>query len=71
MKNLDERFWNKNFGYTYNLFKGNHSIEHKITEYGIILLQKYKAEQTEGIPTLLFTFLLTNCIWSDRTFTFS
>ena len=48
-------------------------MEGKIIEYGIILLHKYKVEQTEGISTLLFTFLLTNYknIWSDRTFTFS
>ena len=40
---------------------------------GIILLHKYKVEQTEVISRLLFTFLLTNYknVWSARTFTFS
>ena len=48
-------------------------MESKITEYGIILLHKYKVEQTELIFRLLFTFFLTNYkkVWSDRTFTFS
>ena len=42
-------------------------------EYGVILSHKCKAEQTEVISRLLFTFLLTNYknVWSDRTFTFS
>ena len=41
--------------------------------YGVILSHKCKAEQTEVISRLLFTFLLTNYknVWSDRTFTFS
>ena len=63
MKNLDGgggRFEVKNFIYTYSLFKGNLSIESKITEYGIILLHKYKVEQTEVISKFIFTFLLTN-----------
>ena len=48
-------------------------MESKIIEYGIILLHKFKAEQTELISRVLFTFLLTNFknVWSDRTFTFS
>ena len=50
----------KNFNYNYSLFKGNHSMESKITEYGIILLHKYKVELTEAISRLLFMFLLTN-----------
>ena len=66
----------KNFSCNYNLFKGNHCMESKAVEYGIILLHKYKQgrlEQTEIISKLLFPFLLTNYnnIWSDRTFTFS
>ena len=36
----------KNFSYTYNLFKGNHSMEGKIIQYGIIFLDKYKIAQT-------------------------
>ena len=42
-------------------------MESKIIEYRIILLHKYKVEQTEVISTLLFTFLLTNYknVWSD------
>ena len=62
MNNLDGggRFEVKNFIYTYSLFKGNLSIESKITEYGIILLHKYKVEQTEVISKFIFTFLLTN-----------
>ena len=35
-------------------------MESKIMEYGIILLHKYKVEQTEVISRFLFTFLLTN-----------
>ena len=50
----------KNFIYTYSLFKGNLSMESKITEYGIILLHKYKVERTEVISRFIFTFLLTN-----------
>ena len=50
----------KSYSYTYSLFKGNHSMESKIIEYGIILLRKYKVEQTEVISRLLFSFLLTN-----------
>ena len=48
-------------------------MEGKIIEYGIILLHKYKVEQTEVMSRLLFTFLLTNYknVWLDRTFTFS
>ena len=48
-------------------------MESKKIEYEIILVQKYKVQQTEVISRSLFTFLLTNYknIWSDRTFTFS
>ena len=48
-------------------------MERKIIEHEIILLDKYKDDQTEDISRLLFTFLLTNYnnIWSDRTITFS
>ena len=48
-------------------------MERKTIEYGIILLHKYKIEQTEVISRLLSTFLLINYmnVWSDRTFTFS
>ena len=46
----------KNFSYSYSLFKGNHSMESKIIEYGIILLHKYKIEQAEVISILLFIF---------------
>ena len=62
----------KNFSYTYSLFKGNYCMESKITEYRIILLHKYKVEQTAVISRLLFTLFLTNYnnLWSDRTFTF-
>ena len=50
----------------------NTSMESKMTEFGLILLHKYKVEKTELIFRL-FTFLLTNYknIWSDRTFTLS
>ena len=67
IRNLDAGFRVKNFSYTYSLFKGNHSMESKIIEYRIILLHKYKVEQTEVISRLLFTFLLTNYknVWSD------
>ena len=52
---------------------GNASMESKIIEFGILLLHKYKVEQTELIFRLLFTFLLTNYknVWLDRTFTLS
>ena len=50
----------KKFSYTYILFKANNFMESKIIEYGIILLHKYKVEQTELISRFLFTFLLTN-----------
>ena len=50
----------KNLSYTYSLFKGNHSMESKIFEYVIILLYKYKVEQTEVISRLLILLLLTN-----------
>ena len=60
MKNLDGGFEVKNFSYTCSLFKGNHSMENKIIKYGIILLHKFKVEQTEVISRLLFTFLLAN-----------
>ena len=56
IRNLDAGFRVKNFSYTYSLFKGNHSMESKIIEYRIILLYKYKVEQTEVISRLLFTF---------------
>ena len=36
----------KNLIYTYSLFKGKHSMESKIIEYGIILLYIYNVEQT-------------------------
>ena len=39
----------KNFSYTYSLFKGNHSMDGKMIEYGIILLQKYRVDQIEAI----------------------
>ena len=73
MKNLDGGVEAKNFSYTYNLFKWNYCMESKIIEHGIILLHKYKVEQTELISRLLFNFLLTNYkyIFSDRTYTFS
>ena len=58
MKNLDRGFEVKNFSYTCSLFKGNHSMENKIIEYGIIF--KYKVEQTEVISRLLLTFFLAN-----------
>ena len=35
-------------------------MEIKIIEYGMILLDKYKVQQTEVISRLLFTFLLTS-----------
>ena len=43
-------------------------MESKIIEFGIILLHKYREQQTE----VILTFLLTNYknVWSDRTFTF-
>ena len=44
--------------YIYSLFKVNHSMENKIIEYDIILLHKYKVEQTEVLSRLLFTFFL-------------
>ena len=70
-KNLDGEFEVKNFSYSYSLFKGNHSMERKIIEYGIILLYKYKVKQTEVASRSLFTFLLTNYknVWSYRIFT--
>ena len=48
-------------------------MENKIIEFRIILLHKYKLEQTELIFRLLFTFLLKNYknVWLDRTFTLS
>ena len=48
-------------------------MESKIIEFGILLLHKYKVEQTELIFRLLFTFLLTNYknVWLDTTFTLS
>ena len=45
----------KKFSYTYILFKANNFMESKIMQYGIILLHKYKVEQTELIPRFLFT----------------
>ena len=48
----------KNFNYIYGLLKGNHSMERKIIEYGIIFLHKYKREQSKVISRLLFTFYL-------------
>ena len=50
----------KKLSYTYILFKANNFMESKIIQYGIILLHKYKVEQTELISRFLFTFLLTN-----------
>ena len=66
-------FEEKNFSYTYRLLKGNHSMESKIIEYGIILSHKYKVAQTEVTSRFLFTFLVTiyKSVWSDRTYTFS
>ena len=52
VENLDGGFWS----YTYSLFKENHSLESKLIEYGIILLHKYKVEQTQVIFRLLFIF---------------
>ena len=49
-----EGFEMKNFSYTYTLFKGNHCIQSKIIEYGIILLRKYKVKQTEEIVIIHF-----------------
>ena len=46
----------KNFSYSYSLFKGNHSMESKIIEYGIILLHKYKVEKIEVISRLFIHF---------------
>ena len=44
----------KNFNYTCNLFKRNHCIECKITEYGIILLQSMgKVPKNGGIGIIL------------------
>ena len=76
MKNLDGGSWSEKLSNTYGLFIGNPSKESKIIEFEIILLYKYKIEQTEVVSRLLFTFLLTNYtnyknVWSDRTFTFS
>ena len=45
-------------------------MEIKIIEYEMILLRKYKVEQTEVISRLLFTFFSQE-LWSGRTFTFS
>ena len=50
----------KKLSYTYILFKAKNFMESKIIQYGIILLHKYKVEQTELISRFLFTFLLTN-----------
>ena len=50
----------KKLSYTYILFKANNFMESKIIQYGIILLHKFKVEQTELISRFLFTFLLTN-----------
>ena len=52
VENLDGVFWS----YTYSLFKENHSVESKLIEYAIILLHKYKVEQTQVISRLLFIF---------------
>ena len=60
MKTQTKGFEVKNLSSTYSLFKENLSIESKAIEYGIILLHKYKVEQTEVISRLLFTFSLTN-----------
>ena len=48
-------------------------MESKVTEYGMILLHKYKLEKAEVISRLLITLLLTNYknIWLDRIFAFS
>ena len=55
-----ERVEVKKLSYTYFLFKANNFMESKIIQYGIILLHKYKVEQTELISRFSFTFLLTN-----------
>ena len=70
MKNLDGRFEVKNFSYSF--FKGNHSMESKIIEYGIIFLHKYKVEQTKLISRLLFNFLVKNYkkVWWDSNIKF-
>ena len=44
----------KNFSYTYTLFKGNHCIQSKIIEYGIILLRKYKVKHRRNRYYSLF-----------------
>ena len=49
MKNLDRGVKLIKFSYTYSLFKGNYCIERN----GIILLHKYKVEQTGVIVMLL------------------
>ena len=66
LNNFEAYWWQKSKNQT--VFKGNHSMESKMTEYSIILLHKYKVEQAELISRLLLTFLLTNYknIWSDR-----
>ena len=58
----------KNFSYTYSLFKGNHSVESKIIEYGIFLLHKYKVEQTEVISEVISRLLFTFSSQITRTF---
>ena len=72
MKNRDGGFEVKNFSYTYSFFTGSHCMESKVIEYGIILLHKYKLQQTEVIYRLLFTFV-THKLQEHlvRTFTFS
>lgn len=54
MKNLEGGFEVKKVSYSYSLLKGNHCMESKIIEYEMILLHKYKLEQTEVICRLLF-----------------
>ena len=54
---LEGGFEAKNFSYTCSLFKGKHCMKSKIIEYGILLLHKYKIEQTEVISGLLFIFV--------------
>ena len=74
MKKLDVGFGLKNFSCTYSLFKVHHSIKSKIMEYGMILLHKYKVEQTKVISRLLSSlFFIINYknVWSVRTYTFS
>ena len=52
MKNLDGGSGSEKLQWYFR----KHSMENKITEYGIFLSHKYKVEQTEVISRLFFTF---------------